>query len=155
MQLANWKDVRLVMNRAVVKQHERLLRQNKPDTAMDNREARMQALKANDFAAYQAMLKATQGDAAALDDRCATCHAWHVSTLSMLSLFPLRDESLGAFKTFWGFLKAQETQGRELWTHLSSWLRLQVCGYYKLLGRDRKLPEHAHGNHHGEEAPRN
>lgn len=70
VQLANWKDVRLVMNRAVVKQHERLLRQNKPETAMDNREARMQALKANDFAAYQAMLKATQGDAAALDDRC-------------------------------------------------------------------------------------
>lgn len=73
VQLANWKDVRLVMNRAVVKQHERLLRQNKPETALDNREARMQALKANDFAAYQAMLKATQGDAAALDDRCVAC----------------------------------------------------------------------------------
>ena len=71
LKLANWKDVRLVMNRAVVKQHERLLRQNKPEAALDNREARMQALKANDFAAYQAMLKATQGDAAALDDRYA------------------------------------------------------------------------------------
>ena len=71
LQLANWKDVRLVMNRAVVKQHERLLRQTKPEAALDNREARMQALKANDFAAYQAMLKATQGDAAALDDMYA------------------------------------------------------------------------------------
>lgn len=70
MQLANWKDVRLVMNRAVLKQHERLARSQSKPEAVDNREARMQALKANDFAAYQAMLKATQGEAAALDDRC-------------------------------------------------------------------------------------
>jgi hypothetical protein len=60
--------VKLVVNRAILKTHERMMREQQKHVG-DDREARMQALRANDFAAYQNMLKATAGDAAAQDER--------------------------------------------------------------------------------------
>jgi hypothetical protein len=70
VQGSSFREVRLVVNRAVAKAHERLARDLQKQ-AGDDRELRMQALKANDFAAYQDLLRATAGGEAVQDERCA------------------------------------------------------------------------------------
>jgi hypothetical protein len=57
------------MNKAATKTHERLVRE-RAKARGDDRDLRMQALKANDMAAYQEMLRAQVGSAAAQDARC-------------------------------------------------------------------------------------
>lgn len=69
-QTSGFKEVKLLVNKAVTKAHERLGRE-RAKAAGDDRALRMQALKANDMAAYQEMLRAQQGSAAAQDERCA------------------------------------------------------------------------------------
>lgn len=70
MQGTLFKDTKAAVNRSVMKVHERLAR-DVTKVVGDDRELRMQALKANDFARYQEMLKATAGMEAAQDERCA------------------------------------------------------------------------------------
>lgn len=70
LQGTTFKDTKAALNRSVVKVHERLAR-DLTKVVGDDRELRMQALKANDFARYQEMLKATAGAEAAQDERCA------------------------------------------------------------------------------------
>jgi hypothetical protein len=69
LQASGLKEVKLLMNKAATKTHERLVRE-RAKARGDDRDLRMQALKANDMAAYQEMLRAQVGSAAAQDARC-------------------------------------------------------------------------------------
>jgi SWI/SNF-related matrix-associated actin-dependent regulator of chromatin subfamily A protein 2/4 len=76
LQASTFKEVKLLMNKAVAKVHERLVRE-RAKTRGDDRDLRMQALKANDMAAYQEMLRAQFGSTAAQDARYAFLCSTH------------------------------------------------------------------------------
>lgn len=90
MQGTLFKDTKAALNRSVLKVHERLAR-DLTKVVGDDRELRMQALKANDFARYQEMLKATAGMEAAQDERCASIHVFAPAQIPLFAFsFPSR-----------------------------------------------------------------
>jgi hypothetical protein len=76
VQASSATEVRRIVSRAVVRAHERLAR-DAAKQAGDDRELRMQALKANDFAAYEELLRQTKNSADVQEERCALLpHLW-------------------------------------------------------------------------------